>query len=64
MKDKKNSPDAPINLVDLAQRVSALEANQEWIRDKLDSMDKKLWALIVIYLGSIIPLILKLLVGG
>ncbi|MCD6593271.1 hypothetical protein J7L00_04220 [Candidatus Bathyarchaeota archaeon] len=64
MKDKKNSPDTPISLIGLAQRVAALEANQKWIRDKLDSMDKKLWALIVIYLGSIIPLIIKLLLMG
>ena len=64
MKDKKNPPDAPINLIDLAQRVAALEANQNWICNKLNSMDKKLWALIVIYLSSIIPLILKLLMGG
>ena len=64
MTGKKDSPDAQISLMDLAQRVAALETNQKWIRDKLDSMDKKLWALIVIYLTSIVPLILKLLAMG
>ena len=64
MESKKNSPNTQISLMDLAQRVAALETNQKWIRDKLDSMDKKLWALIIIYLSSIIPLIIKLLLIG
>ena len=64
MTDKKNSPNTQISLMDLAQRVAALETNQKWIRDKLDSMDKKLWALIIIYLSSIIPLLIKLLLMG
>jgi len=64
MESKKNSPNTQISLMDLAQSVAALETNQKWIRDKLDSMDKKLWALIIIYLSSIIPLIIKLLLIG